>query len=51
MDQLNHENKSSEASSLTSSVTTIYRSTREAAPQTYAGDATHTSEIDTAADR
>lgn len=31
--------------------TTIYDSTREAAPVTYAGNATHTSEIDTAADR
>lgn len=35
----------------TSSVTTIYESLRDVAPQSYAGDATHTSEIDTATDR
>ncbi len=31
--------------------TTVYDSTRDIAPMSYAGDATHTSEIDTAADR
>jgi hypothetical protein len=32
-------------------VTTVFESTKEILPQQYAGDATHTSEIDTATDR
>lgn len=37
--------------SMESAVTTIYQSSRDVAPVSYAGDATHTSEIDTAIDR
>jgi len=35
----------------TTTASTVYASSREVVPQQYAGDATHTSEIDTAADR
>eukprot|EP01041_Mallomonas_annulata_P001106 gene1106-2152_t len=36
---------------LCETVTTVYRSLRDTAPQSFSGDATHTSEIDTATDR
>lgn len=35
----------------TTTTTTVYSSTREIVPKKYAGDATHTTEIDTATDR
>lgn len=38
-------------SGLGATVTTVFESSRELVPQSYAGDATHTIEIDTAHDR
>lgn len=43
--------KNDESSGLGSAVTTVFVSTRELVPQSYAGDATHTTEVDTAHDR
>ena len=43
--------KSGEDSGLASTVTTVFESSRELVPQSYAGNATHTIEIDTAHDR
>jgi hypothetical protein len=43
--------KNDESSGLGSVVTTVFESLRELVPQSYAGDATHTTEVDTAHDR
>jgi PDZ domain-containing secreted protein len=43
--------KNDESSGLGSVVTTVFESSRELVPQSYAGDATHTTEVDTAHDR
>lgn len=39
------------SSAVGSSVTTVFESSRELVPQSYAGNATHTSQVDTAEDR
>jgi hypothetical protein len=47
-----HLKKTNEVSSAVgSSATTVFESSRELVPQSYAGSATHTSQVDTAEDR